>query len=81
VAERCIIAVGRTVSGELLFLSWREWFESVGRKDAGTRQTFGRDLRAAIPSLQIKRPRGSDDRFRQYEGLGLKSTSERWSDA
>jgi hypothetical protein len=34
----------------------------AGRKDPGTKQTFGRDLKAAIPSLRTTRPRDGDDR-------------------
>jgi len=64
------------VSVELLYQTWRMWCDAVGRKEAGTKQTFGRDLRTAVPSLRTTRPRDGDDRHRVYEGIGLKQPGE-----
>lgn len=61
---------------ELIFQTWRTWCDTVGRKESGTKQTFGRDLKTVIPSLRTTRPRDGDDRYRVYEGIGLKETSE-----
>jgi putative DNA primase/helicase len=70
--DRCQVAPGLTVPIELLYQTWRIWCDSVGRKEAGTKQTFGRDLKAAIPSLRTTQPRDGDNRHRSYEGVGLK---------
>jgi putative DNA primase/helicase len=53
--------------------------EDEGRRKriSGTKQTFGRDLKAAIPSLRTTRPRDGDDRYRVYEGIALKEAGER----
>jgi putative DNA primase/helicase len=75
--ERCHVGPGQRVPVELLFQTWRMWCESVGRKDHGTKQTFGRDLKAAVPGLHIVQARDGDDRYREYEGIGLKSQEER----
>jgi putative DNA primase/helicase len=72
IKERCHVGPGHKVSVELIYQNWRTWCETIGRKDAGTKQTFGRDLKAAIPSLRTIRPRDGDDRYREYEGIGLK---------
>jgi hypothetical protein len=34
-------------------------------------QTFGRDLKAALPSLRTTQPRDADNRYRTDEGIGL----------
>jgi putative DNA primase/helicase len=70
--DRCHVRPGLTVPVELLYQTWRAWCDSVGRKEAGTKQTFGRDLKAAIPSLRTTQPRDGDNRHRSYEGVGLK---------
>jgi putative DNA primase/helicase len=76
IKERCRVGPGLTVSVELLFHTWRTWCNAVGRKESGIKQTFGRDLKAVIPSLRITRPREGDDRYRVYEGIGLKKANE-----
>ena len=74
--DRCIVGPGLAVSVELLYQTWCAWCDNVGRKEYGTKQTFGRDLKAALPSLRSTRPRDDDNRYRSYEGIGLKGTSE-----
>jgi putative DNA primase/helicase len=73
--EHCTVQPGQTVSVEVLWTSWRLWCEGNGRKP-GTKQTFGRDLKAAIPWLRMTRPRDGDTRERKYEGIGLKEPEE-----
>lgn len=70
--NRCHVRPGLTVPVELLYQTWKVWCDSVGRKEAGTKQTFGRDLKAAIPSLRTTQPRDGDSRYRSYEGVGVK---------
>jgi putative DNA primase/helicase len=71
VRERCIVAAGRTVATTLLFAAWCDRCGQQRRDHAGTAQTFGRDLRAAVPGLKMTQPRGDDGRLRLYEGIGL----------
>jgi len=75
IEECCEVRPGLTAPVELLWQKWCMWCESVGRKP-GTKQTFGRDLRAAIPSLKTTQPRDGDIRTRYYQGIALKTTSE-----
>ncbi|MBN8935742.1 MAG: hypothetical protein J0I13_05440 [Rhizobiales bacterium] len=71
VKEQCTIAPSRQCLPELLFSEWRKWCEANGRREAGTAQSFGRDLRAAVPGLKMIRPRTQDGRARMYEGIAI----------
>jgi putative DNA primase/helicase len=75
VDECCEIAPGAAVEVGALFEEWKKWCESQGRRDHGTKQTFGRDLRAVVPGVRQSRPRGPDGRKRFYEGIRLKPWS------
>ena len=70
--ERCVVSLGRTVETSRLYEAWCEWCKRQGRDHAGSAQTFGRDLRAAVPSLKVTQPRGDDGRLRLYDGIGLR---------
>jgi putative DNA primase/helicase len=63
VRERCTVKPGAQVECPALFSSWNAWCEAQGRDKPGTAQTFGRDLRAAVPGLKVvQHPR-------RYEGI------------
>jgi putative DNA primase/helicase len=69
----CVIGPGRTVGVDTLFAEWKTWCENQGRDHPGTRQNFGRDLRAVLPTLKMTQPRdATGHRVRLYEGLSLK---------
>jgi putative DNA primase/helicase len=72
IRERCEIGPGYSVEIDRLFQAWKAWCERHGRDHPGTTQTFGRDLRAALPELKTTQPREGDDRLRYYQGLRLK---------
>jgi putative DNA primase/helicase len=71
-SDRCRVGPGLRESVELLYQTWRLWCDKIGRKDPGTIQSFGRDLKAAMPGLKTTQPRDGDDRGRHYEGIALK---------
>jgi putative DNA primase/helicase len=71
--ECCEVGPGREVHIQELFAGWQTWCGEKGRKDTGTEQTFGRDLRAAVPALNVRQPRGERSRIRVYEGIGLRT--------
>ena len=82
----CVVEAGAEVPCQELFDRWRSWCEAQGRDNPGTTQSFGRDLRAAVPGLSVQRPRiaGGDERKRVYAGLRLldlldRSAGPRWS--
>jgi putative DNA primase/helicase len=72
VEERCAVGPEYRVAVERLFAEWKSWCEAKGRKEAGTEQTFGRDLRAVVSALRLVQPRNGEHRFRAYEGIGLR---------
>ncbi|MHB1157672.1 MAG: phage/plasmid primase, P4 family [Phycisphaerales bacterium] len=71
IRERCIVEPGRSIEAGRLFEAWRGWCEAQGREHAGTIQTFGRDLHAAMPGLRTSRPRVEGTRLRFWEGIDL----------
>lgn len=57
-----------------LFGAWRTWCARQGIAHPGTAQTFGRDLRAAFPSIAQVQPRVAGERKRVYRGVKLRGT-------
>ena len=72
VRERCDIGAAYSVGIDAVFGAWKTWCEAQGRDHAGSVQSFGRDLRAAVPALKTAQPREGDARVRAYQGLRLK---------
>ena len=75
--ECCVEQAGMEVSQDDLFDAWRHWCDDNGREHSGTKQTFGRDLRAALPWLddvqhREKNEAGEVRRPRYWQGVGLK---------
>jgi putative DNA primase/helicase len=68
VNETCTVGPGHTITVKGLFNAWLEWCKEGGRDHPGNVQTFGRDLRAAFPSIKIVQPR-ENDRIRTIEGI------------
>jgi putative DNA primase/helicase len=69
--DRCVLGRDLRVSVDDLWAAWKAWAEDQALHH-GTKQTFGRDLRAAVPWLHVSRPRDGDHR-RAYIGVGLAS--------
>jgi putative DNA primase/helicase len=56
-----------------LYRRWCDWCETQGRDHPGALETFGRDLRAALPMIKSTQPRNDDGgRRRFYQGVGLR---------
>jgi P4 family phage/plasmid primase-like protien len=74
VRERCIVGAGEgfTVGRDDLFAEWRRWCDSEGRKEHGTKEIFGRDLRSAVPDIDDRRKRNGTQRVREYVGIRLR---------
>ncbi|HRW54690.1 MAG TPA: phage/plasmid primase, P4 family [Phycisphaerae bacterium] len=71
VADRCELAQDATVSVQEIFDAWRQWCEASGKSWTGDRQTFGRDLRSAVPDIEDTRPNVNGRRERHYRGIRL----------
>ena len=68
VRDRCTVGPDKRVWVDDIFKAWRTWCEEEGRDRVGTKNGFGRDLMAAVPSVAIRRNR-STGRF--YDGIDL----------
>jgi DNA methylase len=72
VQEACIVGAACRVSLDALYAEWRTWCTQEGRNLAGTRQSFGRNLAAAVTGVVRRRGTGQQP---FYEGIGLKAAS------
>src|SRR5215471_17501725 len=52
IRDRCRVGPECTVEINRLFEAWTDWCRTQGRDHPGTAQSFGRDLRAALPELK-----------------------------
>jgi putative DNA primase/helicase len=71
VREQCEIATNHEISVNDLYAAYKAWAEDNGHSKK-SKQTFGRDLRAVIPSISMKRPRDRADRYRIYVGIDMR---------
>lgn len=71
VKDRCAVEPGARVACDDLFSAWQTWCVDNGRREAGTSQSFGRDLRAAMSGLRTTQPRFAGRQVRHYEGIAL----------
>ncbi len=68
VREQCVVGPGHRVTCTDLFDAWTAWCRADERSGQSTKQSLGRDLTAAFPS--VSRRRGTNTAF--YEGIGLR---------
>jgi putative DNA primase/helicase len=73
--EACVVEPGAEVPIHELFAVWKAWCERKGRKP-GNQQTFGRNLRSALPAVDVSQPRIDGKRLRVYAGLRLRRPNE-----
>jgi putative DNA primase/helicase len=73
--DRCTIDLGDEVRVDQLYAAWGEWAEANGHRKS-TKQTFGRDLRAAVPHVRQARLRDGEARERVYRGVALRPDPE-----
>ncbi len=71
IRDMCVVVPGEEVECSDLFETWKRWCKDHGRDHPGTSQSFGRDLRAAVPGLKIGQPRTDAGRVRKYQGISL----------
>lgn len=69
VRERCDVGPGLRVWVDDLYQAWKAWCEADGRVKPTTKQTFGRDLMAAVPGISSRQ---GTNGARFYQGIALK---------
>jgi putative DNA primase/helicase len=67
----CALGPTQTVFVDDLFKAWRRWCDGNG-SPTGDKQSFGRNLHAAVPRIHISQPRRDGVQERMYTGIGLK---------
>jgi len=72
VREECIVGPAERVWVDDLYDAWKCWCQREGRTIVITKQSFGRDLAAAVPGLVSRRNRAVG---RFYDGIGLRSVA------
>jgi putative DNA primase/helicase len=68
VRDCCVLGPDQRVWVDDLYKAWKDWCHADGRIAVTTKQTFGRDLAAAVPGLRCGR---NHDHGRFYQGIGL----------
>ncbi len=69
--ERCMLGTVYSAAIDDVYLAWADWCKVNGREHVGTKQSFGRDLKAAATRVKVAQQREGEYRIRKYEGLGL----------
>jgi putative DNA primase/helicase len=75
VRDRCTINPLLTGDVDQLYNVYRNWAEDNGIRPS-SKQVFGRDLRAAYPTISISQVGARTDRRRVYNGIALRSEGE-----
>ena len=76
VREQCDTGADKQVAVDELYGAFKIWAENNGHAKP-TKQLFGRDLRAAVPSIRVTQPRGSDGKqYRAYSGITRREKAE-----
>jgi putative DNA primase/helicase len=70
VRERCHVSAAKEITVDALYSAYRPWCDDNGHAKL-SKQNFGRDLRAAVPSVRVTRPREEGARPRVYSGIDL----------
>ena len=70
IRDRCEMGPDKQASFDSIYAAWREWADLNGQVRT-SKQVFGRDLRAARPSIKVTQPGSGDNRDRWYVGIGL----------
>lgn len=72
IRDRCDVGPGYEVMQQKVFEAWKTWCQENGREKAGTIQTLGRNLRAAVPWLTLAQHRVCGHPMRYWSGLRLR---------
>lgn len=72
IRDCCNLGPGLTTTADELWSTWQHWSAEEGRRDAGTKQWFGRNLRSAEPGISVSKLRSGDHRELAYVGIDIK---------
>jgi len=69
IEDECVIEDDAEVRAPSLYASWCEWCKTNGRVWVGDAATFGRDLRATLPNIDVVRRTEQGRKIRVYRGI------------
>lgn len=72
----CELGDGHREAQHDVFEAWRQWCARSGRQHVGTAQTFAKELRAAVPGLEVRKVGGRGGQVRHWEGLRLRGEGQ-----
>lgn len=76
VRDVCIVGAEHEVGVNVLYGAWRAWCDDQGRDRPGSTATFGKNLRAVVPTVKRFRPRDDGDREYRYAGIRLRTPDD-----
>ena len=78
--DECVIGDGEEVPVDTLFIYYKSWCEHENRNYPGTKETFCRDVHAAVSRVRKVKKRKGNTRTNYYRGIGLKNTEDDFDD-
>lgn len=75
VRERCKVGPNESVNTTVLYDAFKAWCTSNEHKKSA-KHVFGRNLRAAVPSIRLEQPGSRGARDRIYAGIALRADGE-----
>ena len=75
VREKCMTGATREIEPDSLYGAYKVWCEDNEHPKA-SKHAFGRDLRAAVPSIRKERRGDGKDRHQVYVGIALRKTGD-----
>ena len=70
IRDRCDVGSVQQIEVQTIWEAWKAWCEGDNRHP-GTKAVFGRDLKAALPTVHRVKSREDQSRIPVYEGIGL----------
>lgn len=75
VRDSCDVAPALTIPVSELYIAYELWCSEQGQEHPPTAAVFGRDLRAAFPTVSVSQPRDGEARIRVYNGISLNEST------
>ncbi|MBI3146553.1 MAG: hypothetical protein HYZ18_15130, partial [Pseudogulbenkiania sp.] len=69
--DECVVDPDLKTECDHLYQSWKMWCLGNGRKEVGTQQQFGNNIRTVLPEIETKQFRVDGKLKRFYIGLGI----------
>ena len=74
VREKCEVGADKQIETDVLYEAYKIWC-TANEYPKAPKHVFGRDLRAAVPSIRLSQPGAAHQRGRFYLGIALRSVA------